>query len=443
MIVLVILLLSVSTIASVVTAADNVTVKISILDGKELTRFNKPELIAGLWHYVNLTIYQTIDEFTLRVYKGDTPPTQNKNITNYYEWEYDENTQLKWADISGYSTKYIKPDSCTKNENVYSFYIGVDDTLPNIVDYYENWTLDVFSNGNQLHSDRLVIAKLNTGISMSKPASISFFVYPFTTMDAQGDAFFKIGNVGNIPVSLTIDYEQYDNIVEITNFNTNISIDEVTTHYITVHSKSWQPKILEMTVEGVGSYPKSFFIDSDATVVLYPAFTIDIPLLRIHIGHNNYKINELSGTGVTFQHLDQVTMYEGEIKEIKAYVSGDGAVNLDVRTDEQNIQLIKLYDHNTETSSPIMFTSSNTSERIITVRVKAISEGTTGVITYTLTSGGATQTYTTQITIGPPASSDDNDLSASPDFIGKIIVVMLVLIVVIYMVVSHLRHKRG
>jgi hypothetical protein len=88
------------------------------------------------------------------------------------------------------------------------------------------------------------------------------------------------------------------------------------------------------------------------------------------------------------------------------------------------------------------FISTSSSERTISAQIEAISEGKTGILTYTLTSNGVTQTYTTEVIIGPPASHGENGISASPDFIGKVIVVIIVLLVVLYMVFSYLKHKR-
>jgi hypothetical protein len=435
-----VLILNISVLFSNVTATDTVTIQVNMLDGTETTRFDKPVVIAGVWHYVNITIVQNVDDFTLRFYKGNTPPTGTKNETNYYEWKYDKNSATEWEDISGYGMEYIKPEYCGKNDNMYSFYIGLDDTFPNIVGYCENWTGDVYSNGNKLHSEGIVIEKLATGISRSDPSSIIFYVDPFTEMDAQGDNFFKIGNTGNIPLSLELDYEQYAHMIEITDFNQNVSPGEVNTYYVILHSRSWSPGIREMSIDGVGSYPKTYFI-SNATVALYSAFVIDIPLLVIYVGHSNYKITEIPDTGITFQHLEQVNMYEGEIRDIKAYVSGNGTVRLEVSADGQNIRLLKLFDGTTETSSPLNFISTSTSERMINAQIEAISEGTTGILTYMLTCDGTVYTYTTEVIIGPP-SQGGSGISASPDFIGKIIVVIIVLLVVLYMVYSYLKHKR-
>ena len=317
---------------------------------------------------------QSIDELSLRFYKGITLTTGNKNETNYYEWKYDKNNVTVWNDVSGYGIEYIKQDSCLKNNTLYSFCIGIKDAMPNIVGYYENWTVEVLKDGTTLHSEGIVVEKPKTGISLSKPSSIIFYVDPFTVMDAQGDNFFKIGNIGNVPLYVNIDYEKYNDI-EITDINKKFLPDDIITHYVIVHSRSWPPGIKRMDIQLNGSYPQSYFVDTNATVTLYTSFIIDVPQLVIYVGHSNYRIDEILGTGITFQYLEKLNMYEGEIRDISAYVSGNGAVTVEVWADEKNISALKLYDGSTETHSPISFTSTNTSERTIVVTVEALSEG--------------------------------------------------------------------
>jgi hypothetical protein len=313
------------------------------------------------------------------------------------------------------------------------------DAMPNIVDYFENWTVEVSKDGTTVHSQGIVVEKPKTGISLSKPSSIIFYVDPFTVMDAQGDNFFKIGNIGNVPLYVNIDYEKYNDI-EITDINKKFLPDDIVTHYVIVHSRSWPPGIKRTDIQLNGSYPRSYFVDTNATVTLYTSFIIDVPQLVIYVGHSNYRIDEIQGTGITFQYLEKLNMYEGEIKDISAYVSGNGAVTVEVLADEKNISALKLYDGTTETRSPISFTSTNTSERIIVVSVEALSEGKTGILTYRVSGNGATKIYATQIIIGPPVSPDKGT-SANPGFIMQIIVIIVVLLVVIYMVLSYIKNR--
>jgi hypothetical protein len=438
-IVFIILILCLCTLVPTTAAADDVSLSIQMLQGEQQTRFNKPVFIAGIWQYVNITMNQILDELSLRFYKGMTLTTGNKNETNYYEWKYDKNNITVWTDVSGYGIEYIKQDSCFKNNTMYSFCIGIKDTMPNIVDYFENWTVEVLKDGTIVHSESIVVEKPKTGISLSKPSSIIFHVDPFTVMDAQGDNFFKIGNIGNIPQYVTIDYEKYNDI-EITGLNKKFSPNDITTHYVIVHSKSWPPGIKKINVQLNGSYPQSYFVDMNATVTLYTSFIIDVPQLVIYVGHSNNKIDEIQGTGITFQYLEKLNMYEGEIKDISAYISGNGTVTVDVWADEKNISALKLYDGTTETHSPISFTSTNTSERTIVVTVKALSEGTTGVLHYRVSSNNVTKLYTTQITIGPPVSRN-KEISTNPSSIMQIIVIIVILLVVIYMVFLYVKNR--
>ncbi|MDH7518016.1 MAG: hypothetical protein QHH19_06720 [Candidatus Thermoplasmatota archaeon] len=441
-IVFLIVITSLFSIFSNVTAIDNIIININMLEGKRQTRFNQPVIVAGIWHYVNIsTRTGSLDTFTFRLYKGYTVPSIGaRDETNYYEWKYDKNSMNVWTDISGYSVDYIISDRCSKNGDTYSFCIGVKDTFPNIVGYYENWTIEVYENENKLHSEDVVIEKPKTGYSISKPSSIIFYVDPFTKMTVQGNTFFKLSNAGNIPLYVNIDYSQYDNI-EINEMNKKFSVGETKTHYVTLHSESWPPGIKKINVQVEGSYPKTYFLDTNATVTLYSSFIIDLPTFEIHVGHSNYEIIEIENTGITFQYLKKLDMYEGEIKDIKAYVSGDGLVSLEIWADEENVRLLKLLDGGTETSSPIRFTSTISSERTITMRVEAVSEGKTGIINYRLTADGVTKSYTTQITIGPPKSTESKSFTMSLSIV-QIVVIGLILVVIIYMFFSYSRHKR-
>lgn len=445
-IVFLIVLSSLFSILSNVTAADNVTVNISMFGWEKLTHFNNPVVVAGVWHYVNISkSNQNMDEFSFKLFKGyPAPDSPNRNETNYYEWKYNENNQTVWSDISGYGVDYINSDYCTKNGNVYSFCIGVKDTFPTTVEYiyyYENWTLEVYGDGNKLYSGDVVIEKPRHGYSRHHyPDYINFFVDPFKEMDAQGNDFFQIGNSGNIPMYVNIDYKEYDDI-EITDLNKKILAGEDGTHYFTLHSKKWPPGIKDITVQLNTSIPNSYLINTNATITFKSSYVIDAPALKIYVGHSNYEIIEIENTGITFQYLKKLNMYEGEIKNINAYVSGDSPVTLEIWTDGKNISLLKLLDSETETTSPIRFVSSSSSERMITMIVEAVSEGTIGIINYRLTTDGVTKTYTTQITIGPPESQENEPFTISLSPV-QIIVIIIVLLIVIYMFLSYFKHKR-
>ncbi len=411
-----------------------------MLDGEQQTRFNTPVLVAGVWHYMDITTDQDFDELLLRIYKGIVLPTGVKNETNYYEWSYDQNTAAVWSDESGYGIEYIQQGLCQKTNTQYSFCIGLNDFMPNIIDYYENWTIEVSHDGTTIHSTRIVVEKPKTGVSLSKPSSIIFHVDPFTIMDAIGDNFFKIGNIGNVPLNVDFDTETYSE-VEINDMNKKFLPDEIITHYVTIHSKSWPPGFKNIEIQLNGSYPQSYFVDTNATVTLYTSFIIDVPLLVIYVGHSNYKIDEIQGTGITFQYVETLNMYEGETRDITAYVSGNGAVTAQIWADEKNISALKFYDNGIEAQSPLSFTSTNTSERIIKITVKALSEGTTGVLTYQITGSGITKTYATQIRIGPPESAPEEESGGSLS-VMQLVVIGIVLLVVIYMIVTYLRNRK-
>lgn len=420
-------------------AADVNFLSIRIVEGNEQYRFNHPVLVAGIWHDVNITMDSMVEEMVLRFYKGTDPPSGTRNETNYYEWIYDKNNPDTWEDLSGYDINYLQQTRCIAKDTVYVFCIGIMDMLPNVVDYYENWTLEVSHVGSLIHTERVVVEKPKTGISLAKPSSILFRVQPFTIEDAQGDNFFKIGNKGNIPLRVSFDEEKYPD-VDIIDIDKKFLPNETKTHYVIVHSKSWPPGFKRTDIQITCLYDQFYFIDTNATVTLQTSFIIDVPQLIVYVGHSDYEIEEIQGTGIVFQYLEKLTMSEGEIRDITSYVSGNGEVTMEIWADEQNLSVVEIYDGSTEIRSPLSFTSTNMSERTIIVTVKALSERTMGILTYRITANGVTKTYTTQITIGPP--STPNQETGSPASIMQIVVVIIVLLVVIYMIVSYVRNKK-
>ncbi|RLE39894.1 hypothetical protein DRZ77_03405, partial [Candidatus Woesearchaeota archaeon] len=72
--------------------------KITINIPGELPQYNETGVqkwISGIWHYVNITLNSNIQKLTLVLYKGSNIPVTH-DITNYYEWEYDNGN---WVDI--------------------------------------------------------------------------------------------------------------------------------------------------------------------------------------------------------------------------------------------------------------------------------------------------------------------------------------------------------
>jgi hypothetical protein len=80
-------------------------------------------LVAGVFHYVDVTLLNEHEKICIIAYSGDTEPEpQARTENNYYKWEYDNGV---WKDASGYDSSYIDPSKCYHENNTYSFYIGI------------------------------------------------------------------------------------------------------------------------------------------------------------------------------------------------------------------------------------------------------------------------------------------------------------------------------
>ena len=76
-------------------AQDNATIKIHIIGEQTQTRFGSPVVIAGIWHYFNVTTNdQDFQILNLKFYSGKSIPSEGqRDETNYYEWQYNKNIE--------------------------------------------------------------------------------------------------------------------------------------------------------------------------------------------------------------------------------------------------------------------------------------------------------------------------------------------------------------
>ncbi|MFO7676948.1 MAG: DUF2341 domain-containing protein [Thermoplasmatota archaeon] len=96
-------------------------------------------LVVGDFQYFNVVLTEEIQQINIIAYHGDSiPDPKHRTESNYYRWEYKDG---EWKDISGYSTKYLKPDKCFEKNSTYSFYIGLDNKAKP-----GQWNIEIFIN---------------------------------------------------------------------------------------------------------------------------------------------------------------------------------------------------------------------------------------------------------------------------------------------------------
>jgi hypothetical protein len=80
-------------------------------------------LVAGDFHYVDVTLSDAHEKICVIAFQGDTEPEPAaRSERNYYKWGYVNET---WSDASGYETSYIDSSKCFVQNTTYSFYIGL------------------------------------------------------------------------------------------------------------------------------------------------------------------------------------------------------------------------------------------------------------------------------------------------------------------------------
>jgi len=118
--------------------AKSVEIDICIPDESPRQAFDRPVLVAGVWHYVNITLEQSYSNVSIAAWRGGSAPIE-RDYTNYYEW---------WSDGWGGNESYIDPSKCEKNGNTCSFYIGLDSRA-----YSGNWTFNITAGSKYINKE--------------------------------------------------------------------------------------------------------------------------------------------------------------------------------------------------------------------------------------------------------------------------------------------------
>lgn len=432
-----------SPLFSIITIADDVDVMVHMTNDETRMLYEKSTIIAGVWHFINVTIDSNqFQELILKFFLGNNlPDEEDRDETNYYEWKYDKNSGVPWIDTTKWEDReYINTENCLKTDNTYSFCIGIKDMLPMIPFYNENWTLDVLKDSNTLYSENIVVEKPTPALAKSHGDVINFNVDPFTIMESAGHDFFKIENTGNLPLTISANFgDYYNSLIEVTDIDKIVPSGGSAVYYLNLVSESWKPEIIKISDGTIsGSVPTSYIITT-APFTFETSVGIGAPALYIYVRHPTYTVTEIPpvNSGFTFQYIEDLEMGEGEIKEINVYISGNGVATLFLRS--VNLTIKKVLSQNTETSSPISISSTESSEHTVTIRVEALRENTIAYLYYDLQVGDNFYYYFTEITVGPPVTQSEG---SSLDITLIVAVLLMIFLVVGYMVYTHRKYRR-
>ncbi|MCD6237654.1 MAG: hypothetical protein J7K13_06880 [Thermoplasmata archaeon] len=366
----------------------------------ERYRFNNRAWVAGIWHYVNITLNESSSpsKVTLILYKGNSIPAI-KNETTYYSWEYDG---TEWRDDREYGgISFIDPSKCKIAGNSYSFYIGtssfVKNRNPDSIDY-ENWTLAIKVDNVELTSIPVVMEEATSSISVSR-ADYTLRCEPFTETTLKSSQKFLTTNTGNVPLRIFVSYNKLDSRINTSNFNTILHAGEKLEHSIEVETTKWQPGFVSIsgTIEATALYviPTGFIsFDTSLTVA-------NVPNIVIAVGHADYEIEEISNGRITFQYDKNIEMNYGERKNITAYICGDGDITVSITNTNTTILNVWSGEELIENIQHFVIHSTNSSEHPIIVQLQANKPNVTAYLIYTIQMGNESHIYTTTIKIGP------------------------------------------
>ncbi len=402
---------------------------------------NTPILVAGIWHYINFTLIDSqSDIITLALYNDNTPPSpENRNENTYYEWKYNAGNWLEPTEYGDGKYSYINSSNCQKNENTYSFYVGIkSDIIANIdldeIDT-ETWMLEINSDGTQIKKTEIIIEEPIIGFAQ-KSAEFFLRCEPFTITEIQPDHTFGVINRFNVPIRLQLSYTQFSENIQTTNTQAIIHPNSTSSHALIINTPEWPPGIV--TIEGIiGAVP--LYTVQTGDVYLRSTPTQNFPLILINVGHENYKIFETTDSEIVFQYEEELDVPYNSLKNITVYVSGNGNLTLNSINAENCSLLNSFYQDAKIQTFPFPIISSNTSEIYINTRIHFNQSNIIAYLTYNLEISDKTYTFQTKINVGgfTPQTQESNN-----SIIPIAIVGICLVLVIVYIVFNQIRSGR-
>lgn len=389
-------------------------------------KYDKPVLIRGLWHHVNITLNSEIGEVTIVFYFDETPlGADDRNETNYYMWKYDQGS---WKDVQ-HNSKYINESYCRYDAEFYSFYIGIDQ-YANL----GNWTLKLLAYDEQLLSQQIYVDNAVSSIVL-KSIPVVIEVEPFTEDYYISTEKFTVENKGNLPLRLSVSYGKYENIFSTIDFIEILKPNEMRKYSIMLQSRStWKPGILTIKAEeaSVRGHVQNIIPPKEIVYLIGSNVSNGLPI-NIYVGRSGFALESLAGD-ITFQYVESLNIYYNDIKDILAYISGNGDVTVNITG--KNLDIIKIFSGGSESAVPFMVKSMNTSEHPIAVRVRGIMPNSIALLQYILEIDGEIKKFTTQIHVGSFRQVDETTINIT------LIVVIIIFIAVVCLIYAQIKHRK-
>ncbi len=399
-----------------------------------------PVLVAGLWHYLNVTLIDSQpSKLSVTMYEGGTLPTSGeRNENTYYEWEYDNGNWNEVTEYGGTTYSYINKANCKKTGNTYSFYIGIrSDVVKNTnidaIDY-DNWTLEIKADNTVIKNSGLTVEEPVIGFAQQ---SAEFYLHcePFTSTIIKPDHTFGIINPYNIPFTINLTYTQFANRIDTTSVEAIVHPNSTTTNEITINTLQWPPGTI--TIEGIVEAIPMYVVQT-GDVSLITTLVQYFPNIKIFVGHSNYTIYESPTTDVVFQYEEKLDAEYDEIKDITTYISGNGNASITITC--ENATLLNVFHENTVIDyMSFAIQSTNTSEQPIITQIHFTQENTIAFITYEIEINGENLTFTTQITVGPKPPQEEKPADTT---LVMIIIGVCIIAVIGYMIYSQMKYRR-
>ena len=313
-------------------------------------------LVGGVLHNITVSLSQASDNVRLTAYL-DTELNATNN-TNYYQWSHQAGN---WSDeLYAY---FIREAESSRQGNTFSFIIGTAAGAQE-----GTWRLAVFVDDVEEYNNTFELERPWAGISMTAPTFYfqvvpygSGYISSYNAADPVNSTDFNTRNIGNVPIEMSITFDQFNAQFGTTNSTGIFSPGDDRTHFVEFQAQPWSPR--KFTVKGrVTGEPQILVTPATVSCNVAPQTVFDVVVI---VARQGYDVFQIEGVTVQYKRLFPA-QYRGTIK-MDLYLTGNRSVYFGA--DGDNLTISDIHYLGESKNDNFLLSLRDDSEAHITVNV--------------------------------------------------------------------------
>ncbi len=386
-------------------------------------------LVGGVLHNITVSLSQASDNVRLTAYlDAELNATNN---TNYYQWSYQAGN---WSDdLYAY---FIREAESSRQGNTFNFIIGTAAGAQE-----GTWRLAIFVDDVEEYNNTFELERPWAGISMTAPTFYfqvvpygSGYINSYNAADPVNSTDFNTKNIGNVPIDMSITFDQFNAQFATSNSTGIFSPGEERVHFVEFQAQPWSPR--KFTVKGrVSGEPQILVTPATVSCSVAPQTVFDVVVI---VARQGYDVFQIEGVTVQYKRLF-AAQYRNSVT-MDLYLTGNRSLYFGVDGDNLTISDVQYLGESRNHN--FLMSVRDDSEAHVVVNITCSippprsqsSMSTYANFAVELSDFSDSGTFAAVVVVGQGAADDDDDIGLGPpSMIALVIILVAVCILAVFL----------